>query len=280
MTENTSQETTSTQLTDSIVDAEKKLKAEEIKTTQNTTKVQLPSNGLINPDITEVTLRRMTVKESKTLYTSNDPDFLATLVTGCIIEPINITTRDLHPNDILYLSFILRYISSPNQLEQKSVCTNPRCRKSFTYKVDIPSLKVNYATPEKYVMTVTLPDKKDLLKFQVLSEYQITNCEKIAARKVRQEQIDDEDWYTFISKIAYMITEINNEPHPDVEEKIKYLESLSAYDFDTFNKAVNDITSTFGLDYSFFTECPHCHEAIEVQAYIAPDFFQLVKTQK
>ena len=48
-------------LTKSIVEAEKQLKKEEIKATSNTTTVQLPSNGLINPNITEVTLRRMTL---------------------------------------------------------------------------------------------------------------------------------------------------------------------------------------------------------------------------
>ena len=235
----TNQTQISEELKDSLVTATKEVESEKIKTSENTTTVQLPSNGLINPRIKEVTLRRMTVKESKTLYTSNDPNYLATLVTGCIIEPVNISTKDLHPNDVIYLTYILRYISTPKNLEQQVACTNPQCRKIFKTSVDIPNLKVNYATPDKYDFSVKLPDCKDRLKFRILSEYDIVNCEKISTRKVK-------------------------------------LENLSAYDFESFNKAYNEITKSFGINRKFYTECPHCKDAVEVEAYIAPDFFQLV----
>lgn len=263
-------------LSQAVINAEKTTKAEEVKTSQNTTTVQLPSNGLINPNIKEVTLRRMTVKESKTLFSSNDPNYLATLIVGAIIEPINITTKDLHPNDIIYLSFILRYISSPKALEQKAVCRNRDCNKVFTHKVDIPSLPVKYATPSEYNFTVKLPDNGDLIKFKIMSEFDATNCDKIASRKARQYDIDDVKWFTLLSKTAYIITEINNEPKEDMEEKSKYIEELSALDFESISKAYYDITSSFGLERDFYTECPHCHEDVEVEAYIAPDFFQLV----
>lgn len=259
-----------------IANAIKEVQASKVVVENNTTKVQLPSNGLINPNITEVTLRRMTVKESKTLYSSNDPDYLATLVTGCIVEPIGITTRDLHPNDIIYLSFILRYISSPRLVKQRAVCTNPRCRRQFEHDVKIDQLSCKYATPDKYDYQTILPDNKDRIKFKILSEFDITNCEKISTRRAKQEGLDDASWYTLISKVAYMITDINDEPQDSMDKKIDYLESLSAYDFEYINKAYNDITSTFGLQRNFYTECPHCKEDVEVEAYIAPDFFQLV----
>ena len=272
----TNQTQISEELKDSLVTATKEVESEKIKTSENTTTVQLPSNGLINPRIKEVTLRRMTVKESKTLYTSNDPNYLATLVTGCIIEPVNISTKDLHPNDVIYLTYILRYISTPKNLEQQVACTNPQCRKIFKTSVDIPNLKVNYATPDKYDFSVKLPDCKDRLKFRILSEYDIVNCEKISTRKVKQEDIQDSEWYLLISKIAYMLTEINDEPIEEHSKKIEYLENLSAYDFESFNKAYNEITKSFGINRKFYTECPHCKDAVEVEAYIAPDFFQLV----
>lgn len=264
------------ELQSSIAKSIEQVKADEIKTSQNTTTVQLPSNGLLNPNIKEVTLRRMTVKESKTLYTSSDGDYLATLIKGCIVDPVNITLKDLHPNDIIYLSFILRYISSPKKVMQKAICQNPKCRKVFTHQVDINNLKVKYATPDEYNYLVKLPDCGSTVKFKILSEYEITNCEKIATRRARQENVDDTDWYTLTSKIAYMITDIDNEPQEDMDKKLEFIESLSAYDFESFNKAYNDITSTFGLNRSFYEECPHCKEDVEVEAYIAPDFFQLV----
>lgn len=269
-------EVTSQELNSAVSIAMAEAKSKEIQVTQNTTTVQLPSNGLINPNIKEVTLRRLSVKESKTLLTSNDPNYLTTLLVGCIIDPVNISTKDLHPNDIIYLLFVLRYISSPKSIEQRAICSNQRCQHQFNVKVDVPSLKVNYAKPESYKFSVTLPDSGDTLTFKILSEFDITNCEKIATRQIRQENIQDSQWHILISKEAYMIQLKNNEEFKSFDEKVKYLESLSMYDFDVFNKAYNDITSSFGLDRKFITECPSCHNDVEVEAYIAPDFFRLV----
>lgn len=263
-------------LTKSIVEAEKQLKKEEIKATSNTTTVQLPSNGLINPNITEVTLRRMTTLESKTLFTSSDPNFLTTLVMHCIVDPVNITTNDLHPHDIIYLLFILRYISSPKAIEQKVICTNPRCQHEFGATVNVQELSVNYINPSEVSYTIKLPDAGDKIGFRILSEGQINECEKIAERQVRQFNIEDAEWHKAISKIAYMIVTKNDMEFETFKDKIEYLEKLSAYDFETFNQNYNDIINKFGLDRKFYATCPKCNEAVEVEAYIAPDFFRLV----
>ena len=73
-----------------------------------------------------------------------------------------------------------------------------------------------------------------------------------------------------------MVTARNGLEFDSFKDKIKYLESLSAYDFDTFNQAYNDIISSFGLDRNYVDTCPHCGEPVEVEAYIAPEFFRLV----
>lgn len=268
-------------VTDATANAIKQVEAEKVKASSNTTTVKLPSNGLINPNITEVTLRRMSVKESKTLYTSKDPNYLTALILSCIVEPTNITEFDLHPNDVVYLIFILRHISSPRNVVQKVMCSNPDCQKLFDAQVIVPDLKVNYATLD-YNYHVDLPDAGDKIAFHILSEGDLTNCEKITDRHIRQKNLQDTlddgevQWEKTLAKIAYMIDTKNELEFKDFDEKVKYLESLSAYDFELFNKAYNDIISSFGLDRSFYTECPHCKEEVEVQAYIAPDFFQLV----
>lgn len=271
------QETNENTITkDVLVEAAKEQEAAKIKVTENTTIVQLPSNGLINPNIKEVTLRRMTTKEAKTLLTSNDPNYLTTLLVGCIVDPVGITTKDLHPNDIIYLLFILRYISSPKSIRQMVYCKTRGCKKSFETDVNVQALQVSYATPESYDFTVTLPDAGDKIKFKILSEFDITNSEKISQRKIKQQNIEEDDWFTYISKEACMLVSKNDEDFEDFDSKVKYLEGLSMYDFDTFNQAYIDITSSFGLNRKFMVECPKCKEDIEVEAYIAPDFFRLV----
>lgn len=267
---------TKEEVAEAVVEAEKEIKAQEVKATSNTTTVKLPSNGLMNPNITEVTLKRMSALQSKTLFTSNDPNYLTTLIMDCIVEPANITTKDLHPHDIVYLIFILRHISSPKNITENWRCDNPRCLKEFTTQVKVPELKVNYANVGSYNMSITLPDCGDTLQFQILSEGDITNCDKIADRQIRQFNIDDEAWHKLISKLAYMIVTKNDLEFKDFKEKVDYLESLSAYDFDTFNQAYNDIISSFGLERKYIDTCPHCSEPVEVEAYIAPEFFRLV----
>lgn len=271
--EETTQTENKQELQEAITNSMKEIKSDNIIKTQNTQNIQLPSNGLINPDITEVTLRRMTVKETKTLWTSNDPDFLTNVILGCIVEPINIKAEDLHPKDINYLTFILRYISSPKKLERKYRCTS--CGKIFTDTVSIPELKVKYATPDEYNYYIKLPDCGDSIKLHILSEGELRNIEKISTRKAKQLGLDDDAWSILISKTSKMLEEINDEPTVSITKTTQYLESLSAYDFDTIHKAYNDIIHSFGMETNYFTECPHCKDAIEVTAYYDPDFFQL-----
>ena len=269
---------TKEEILESLENSRKQEKANEIKATENTTTVKLPSNGLINPNITEVTLRRMTTKQAKALFTTSDSNYLTTLLMSCIIEPVNIKTTDLHSNDIIYLLFILRYISSPKQLEQRVYCTNPVCRHDYVEKIDIQKLKVDYATPEKYVLNCKLPDSGDVIEFKILSEGELINCENIANRKIKQEGVkpSDEDWTRAISKIAYMIKTVNDKEFNTFKEKLDYLENLSYYDFEFFNKKYNDIITSFGVDRKLISTCPECNNTNEVMVYISPDFFRLI----
>jgi len=263
---------------ESLENSRKQAKADEIKANESTTTVKLPSNGLINPNITEVTLKRMSTKQAKALYTTSDSNYLTTLLMSCIVEPVNIKTTDLHSNDIIYLLFILRYISSPKQLEQRVICDNPVCRHDYIEKIDIQKLNVTYATPEEYKMTCKLPDSGDIIEFKILSEGELINCENIANRKIKQDGVkpSDEEWTRAISKIAYMIKTVNDKEFDTFKEKLDYIENLSYYDFETFNKQYNDIITSFGVDRKIISTCPECNNTNEVMVYISPDFFRLI----
>lgn len=241
-----------------------------------TTTVKLPSNGLINPNVTQVTLKRMTVLQAKTLYSSLDANYLSALIKGCIVDPVDISLNDIHPNDIIYLAFVLRHISSPKNVVQKVRCEE--CGKLYDASINIPDLKVNYYDPKGKNFNVDLPDSGDRVHFKILSEGALQNCEKIAQRKQRQESVsqDEANWDLLISKLCYMLESKNDEPFEDFDKKKDYIMSLSAYDFQTFNKAYTDIVDTFGLDRKFISECPSCNTSNEDEALIPPDFFRLV----
>lgn len=266
------------EILESLEASRKQKTADEIKASENTITVKLPSNGLINPNITEVTLKRMTTKQSKALFTSSDPNYLTTLLLSCIVEPVNIKATDLHSNDVVYLLFILRYISSPKSLIQKVICQRPSCQHSYDQEIKVNELKVTYATPEKYVLNCKLPDKGDVIVFKILSEGELINCENIANRKIRQENIpvSEEEWTRMLGKIAYMIQTVNDKEFATFDEKLKYLEDLSYYDFEYFNKVYNDIISSFGVERKIVSTCPKCGNTNEVYAYISPEFFRLI----
>ena len=249
---------------------------DEIVSNQATTTVKLPSNGLMNPNITQVTLKRMTTLQAKTLYSSLDANYLASLIKGCIVEPTNITLDDLHPNDIIYLAFILRYISSPKNVVQKVRCEE--CGKVYDATVNVRELNVNYYDPEGKSFNVTLPDSEDRIHFKVLSEGALQHCEKITQRKIKQDNLsgDAVNWELLISKLCYMIDTKNDEPFESFDSKRQYIESLSAYDFQTFNLAYSNMCETFGIDRKFTSECSDCGTPNEVEAIIPPDFFRLV----
>ena len=85
---------------------------------------KLPSNGYFGGP-KEITLRAMTTKEEKLLYTSRDLGFLDRLIKSCCIEPTDLDTTTLHQNDIMYLTFALRELTFGNTYMQEVVC--PHC---------------------------------------------------------------------------------------------------------------------------------------------------------
>ena len=267
---------TAEELKDVMVDAIKEANNQRVLTRSNTITVSLPSNGLMNKNITEITMRKMSTLEMKTLHTSSDPNFLDKLLLGCIVSPNKITLEDLHPNDIIYLLFVLRYISSPKDLTQMIIC--PNCKKDSVVSIKINELNVKYAKDPDNEFLVKLEECEDTITFRLLSEGEILDKDKIMSRKARQEDLspDEEAWNSLLSRTANWLVYKNDKEFTDFKEKTDYLLSLSAYDFETLRLAYAKEVASFGLERNYITTCSKCKEDVEVEAYIAPDFFRLV----
>lgn len=267
---------TQEQIRDTVVEAAKEVESTKIVRTQNTTTVDLPSNGLMNKNITRVTLRKMSVMEMKTLHTSMDPNYLSNLILSVITEPSNITLEDLHPNDVIYLLFVLRYISSPKNITQLAEC--PTCKRGIEFQVSVQELDVNYSKEDDNEFSVTLPECGDKLTFKILSEGSIIDTERIAQRKAKQQNLSEEDtaWSLILAKTSYWLMTKNDLDFEKFNDKLEYISSLSAYDFETLRVAYAKEVEKFGLDRKIITTCDNCKDEIEVEAYISPDFFRLV----
>ena len=74
---------------------------------------KVPSAGVFGGP-TEVTIRPMTTKEEKIIYTSRDMSFIEKIVKSCIIEPKDVKISLLHPNDISFLLYIYKFMKKRN----------------------------------------------------------------------------------------------------------------------------------------------------------------------
>lgn len=100
----------------------------------------VPSNGYFGgPD--KITLRAMTTKEEKILYTSRDMNFLDRLIKSCCVEPKDLDTNLLHNNDLMFLTFALRELTFGSTYEQDIVC--PECGTKQKVEIDISEMDVN-----------------------------------------------------------------------------------------------------------------------------------------
>ena len=92
-----------------------------METLERTYKV--PSAGLFGGP-TEVTIRPMTTKEEKIIYSSKDASFLEKIVKSCIIQPKDINMSKFHPNDITFLLYMIRELTFGPKYKQKVQCPN------------------------------------------------------------------------------------------------------------------------------------------------------------
>ena len=79
-----------------------------------TKEFELPSQGLFGGP-KKVTVRPMTTKEEKMIYTARDSSFLNKIVKSCIVEPADVNLDNLHSADITYLIYMIREMTfGPN----------------------------------------------------------------------------------------------------------------------------------------------------------------------
>ena len=129
----------------------------------------VPSNGFFGGPKT-VTLRAMTTKEEKILYTAKDFNFLDRLVKSCCVEPKDLDTGLLHQNDLMFLTFALRELTFGSTYTQTITC--PECGSKFDTEIDISEMDVNILDTKGLdkKLEVKLPVNGDTLKLTLLSK--------------------------------------------------------------------------------------------------------------
>lgn len=240
-----------------------------METLERTYKV--PSAGLFGGP-TEVTLRPMTTKEEKIIYTSRDMSFIEKIVKSCIVEPKNVDIDLLHPNDITYLLYMIRELTFGPNYKQKMQC--PYCGLRQDIEIDITEMTYEILDLESLdeKLNVKLPVCGDTVQLKLLSQGDFNHIDEYIKRLVRQNKLEDPEGYKYVYRFAKMIKTINGEEREDIKEVISYVDNLNMRDFGAIKEVLQDIP--IGINTLNIRKCRNCGEEVEVFGAAVPEFFR------
>ena len=240
-----------------------------METLERTYKV--PSAGLFGGP-TEVTLRPMTTKEEKIIYTSRDMSFIEKIVKSCIVEPKNVDIDLLHPNDITYLLYMIRELTFGSNYKQKMQC--PYCGLRQDIEIDITEMTYEILDLESLdeKLNVKLPVCGDTVQLKLLSQGDFNHIDEYIKRLVRQNKLEDPEGYKYVYRFAKMIKTINGEEKEDIKEVISYVDNLNMRDFGAIKEVLQDIP--IGINTLNIRKCRNCGEEVEVFGAAVPEFFR------
>lgn len=235
-----------------------------------TKEIQLPSNGYFGAPST-VRIRRMTTAEEKILYSASDAGYITDICRACCVS-WDLDINKLFPADIICMLFAIRNITFGNTYVQEVIC--PDCRKKQKVVVDIVDMPINLLDEKKIeeYSVVELPDSKDIIKINMLTEGDIKKIDKrvkMLAKKSNQTDVEIE----FDEKFKAIIQSVNGEVLEDLELQ-KYLAAMSARDYNKIRNASTRLVESFGLDRDISYVCNNCKMDEEVTAVIVPEFFR------
>lgn len=231
---------------------------------------ELPSQGLFGGP-KKVTVRPMTTKEEKMIYTARDNSFLNKIVKSCIVEPANCNLDNLHSADITFLLYMIREMTFGPTYKQAMQC--PYCNQKQDIEIDITEMTtylLDFEELEKY-STFTLPVNGDTLKIKLISNGEIDEISKTIKRLTKEDKLQDPEGYEYTYRFAKLIDTINGE-EKDIKEIIEYLDNLNLRDFNEIKRALSNIR--IGLDTTNYRVCKKCGEEVEVQGMAVPEFFR------
>ena len=166
---------------------------------------KLPSSGYFGGP-KEVTLRAMTTKEEKLLYTSRDLTFLDRLIKSCCVEPKDLDTGLLHQNDIMYLTFALRELTFGSTYLQEVIC--PICGHKQQVEIDITEMEIKNLDTDgiEQKLNVKLPVNGDTLQLKLLSSGDIRRIDRVVKQKTAKGRLKNPDEYELLLKMAELVT--------------------------------------------------------------------------
>ena len=144
---------------------------------------KLPSAGVFGGPA-EVTVRPMTTKEEKIIYTSRDGSFLEKIVKSCIVEPKDISMDLLHPNDISYLLYMIREMTFGPTYRQTTVCPNCGLKQEVIVDITEMTYEILDTNTIDEKLKVKLPICGDTLQLKLVSQGEFNEIDEVIKNRI------------------------------------------------------------------------------------------------
>ena len=235
--------------------------------------IKVPSNGYFGGP-NEITIRPMTTAEEKILYSTRDASFLKKIVKACTVEPKDLDTSKLHPNDFVYLMYQIRNLTFGSTYSQKVAC--PVC--GFKQVIEVNISNFEYLTLEtgeelEKKLIIELPISNQKIQLKLLSQGDLDELDARVKRLVMKDQLKgDPDTYAHTQRIIESIDRVVDKEFANERDKEEFVNNLHLKDLQAIISRLNSIE--FGIDTSVTMKCARCEEEVEVFGAFCPEFFR------
>lgn len=248
-----------------------------------TEQVQIPSKGLLNPEIPDglVTLRCVEIRDQKYLGGTKllHSNKAVELVRRCVIHPENLDISNLTQIDLFYLLIKLRILSYGSTYKFLSKC--PICGNTISINLDLTELQVKQLeTFDPNDLKIKLPRRGDTVYTHVQTQGDTEEITKEVARlKAKFKDNLDGDPEVTLS-IAKIITKIELLKPDSTGAKVldnpvdilRYVESLTDLDALAIQSTLD--TVDFGVNPLVNATCDNCNSETFVPLKTTSEFFR------
>lgn len=247
-----------------------------------TEEVQLPSKGVLNPNIPEgkVTLRCVEVRDQKYLAGSKlvHSNKGVELLERCVIKPENFNVRELTQMDLFYLLVKLRILSYGSSYRFITTC--PHCKAATEVECDLSQLR-SYDLDEDYdkKLKVVLPKRGDTVYTHIQTQGDAEDIEK-EVQRMRSKFKDLEGDPEVTLSIAKIISRVELKKASASGAKVlgseldmlQYVETLMDIDALAIQSTVESID--YGIDPRVDVTCSSCGGNFVTFLRTSPEFFR------
>lgn len=229
--------------------------------------VKLPSGGKLysKPIQWENQLRAPRLRDRGLGDTTRKNKLQATILDNTLVQPLGMSTYDLHTADFLYLNLKQRQLSKGNAPYKVNLtCPNPKCKKQIVVSVPLEELEVKMLGEVKPLTYKTLDERE--LELTFITPRMLDECSDKA--KAFQEEFEGTELsfedLRLQELLRFVIKKVDGKKLTD-PQMTDFIQNMYQDDIDGVFEVLNNFD--FGFQFIRETECPECGKKIK---YIVP----------